>query len=237
MKSISVIIPTYQHALSIDACIRSILQQTQLPLEVIVVDDGSTDTTKEIVAAFGDRVIYVYQSNQGAPVARNTGASMASGELLIFCDADVVAHPILLEKLAAALEANPIAAYAYCGFYWGRRAFYAKAFDALSLRQGNSIHTTSLIRRDQFPGFDPSLKRFQDWDLWLTMLEQGQCGVAVPEVLFCVSEVAGRKGISTWLPSFVYRVPWHLIGWKPRALQAYEQARAIIVNKHHLPNV
>lgn len=234
MNSISVIIPTYQHSTSISACIRSLLSQTLSPYEIIVVDDGSTDGTKEIVQMFLPQVSYHYQNNQGAPSARNAGADFATGDFLLFCDADVEAFPQMLDRLHRALREQEGASYAYSAFYWNHRLFHALPFDPDHLRNQNYIHTGALIRRNDFLGFDPTLKRFQDWDLWLSMLEKGKIGVAVDEPLFRVHNVKGRKGISNWLPSVVYRLPWQMIGWKPSALKAYDDAREIIVKKHAL---
>ena len=94
------------------------------------------------------------------------------------------------------------------------------------------IMTTSLIRAKDFPGFDESLKKFQDWDLWLTMLEQNKTGVWVPEILF---SVAPRKsGMSSWLPSFVHKIPWPIFGWMPREVRRYREAEQIIREKYSL---
>ncbi len=234
MSQISVIIPTYQHAATIGMCIRLLLEQTVTPKEIIVVDDGSYDHTKEVVSEFAGQIQYIYQSNQGAPIARNYGAQIATGAYLLFCDADVFALPNMLARLAEALEEQPEASYAYASFRWGTKLFRAKPFDPLALQRQNYIHTTSLIRANAFPGFDPRLKRFQDWDLWLTMLEQGQVGVAVEEELFRITDVKGRTGISTWMPSWVYRFPWRLVGWKPKPLRDYEAAKDILAQKHVL---
>lgn len=234
MNEISVIIPTFQHGATLKACIESLLSQTVAPKEIIVVDDGSTDQTKEIVSAFSSVVSYQYQTNQGAPSARNFGAKLATGDFLIFCDADVIASPRMLERMFDALNQFPDASYAYSGFRWGTRVFSVQTFNPDLLRKRNFIHTTSLIRRQVFPGFDPGLKRFQDWDLWLTLLEQGCEGIGIDEELFQVIDVHGRKGISTWLPSVAYRFPWHLIHWKPAVLREYEMARDIIASKHQL---
>jgi len=94
------------------------------------------------------------------------------------------------------------------------------------------ITTTSLIRAKDFPGFDESLKKFQDWDLWLTMLEQGKIGVWIPEVLF--SAKPRKAGISTWLPSFIHKIPWPIFGWMPREVENYQKAKRVIEEKHNL---
>ena len=71
MNRISVIIPTYQHAATLPRVLGSVFAQTLQPTEVIVVDDGSTDSTVAVLAPYTDRITYVHQQNQGAPMARN----------------------------------------------------------------------------------------------------------------------------------------------------------------------
>jgi glycosyltransferase involved in cell wall biosynthesis len=234
MRSISVIIPTYQHAGSIVKCLESLFAQTRLPDEIIVVDDGSTDNTQDRLARFESKITYIAQNNEGAPSARMRGFGASTGALVLFCDADVLLARNALEKLEQALDLNPGASYAYSSFAWGTKKFSSRPFDARELQKGNFIHTTALIRREHFPGFDIDLKRFQDWDLWLTMFEQGHIGVFVNEELFSVTQERGRKNISRWLPSFVYNIPWQKIGWAPRAVREYLNSKKIVFKKHHL---
>jgi len=234
MSRISVIIPTYQHAATLPRALDSLFAQTRQPDEVLVVDDGSTDATVEVLAPYRERIAYLYQANQGAPSARNRGFEQSTGELVIFWDADVIGEPTMLERLEDALRETSEAAWAYSSFWWGRRLFQGRPFSAEALRSQNSIHTTALIRREDFPGFDESLKRFQDWDLWLTMSEQRKVGVFVNEVLYRVLVESDRPSYSRWLPKFVYRLPWQLIGWSPQAIRRYKVAHDVIVQKHHL---
>ncbi|NQV89222.1 MAG: glycosyltransferase family 2 protein [Parcubacteria group bacterium] len=232
--SISVIIPTYQHAKTLVRCVDSILSQTLKPDEIIVVDDGSTDDTEKVLTPYLDRIQYIKQDNQGAPVARNRGFDESTGEYVIFWDADVVGHTHKLETLQKALTEHSETSWAYPSFRWGRKVFKGKPFDTGALREANYIHTTSLIRREDFPGFDPSLKRFQDWDLWLTMSEQGARGVWVDEVLFDVLIEKNRDSYSQWLPSVTYKIPWPIFGWTPKAILNHKAARDVIANKHQL---
>jgi glycosyltransferase involved in cell wall biosynthesis len=98
----SIIIPTYNRANTIQGSITSVLNQTFGAFELIVVDDGSTDNTKEVVSNFRDnRLKYVRQANAGVSQARNTGASQAAGEYLLFLDSDDSFTPRYLEKLHA----------------------------------------------------------------------------------------------------------------------------------------
>lgn len=86
---ISVIMPTYNREKYIAQALRSLLDQDYRPLEIIVVDDGSTDATRQIVESFAsDRIRYVYQENSGVAAARNLGLSMASGDFLAWLDSD-----------------------------------------------------------------------------------------------------------------------------------------------------
>lgn len=234
MSRISVIIPTYQHAATLARALDSVFAQTRKPHEVIVVDDGSSDSTVDVLAPYQDRITYVHQQNQGAPVARNRGFQLSTGELVIFWDADVVAEPTLLESLESALEEDPEASWAYSSFWWGRRLFQGRSFSADALRSQNYIHTSALIRRDAFPGFDESLKRFQDWDLWLTMSEQGKVGVFIDEPLYHVLVESDRPSYSRWLPKFFYRLPWKWLHWSPPSIRGYEAAHEVIVRKHQL---
>jgi glycosyltransferase involved in cell wall biosynthesis len=233
MSRISVVIPCYNHASSVGRTLDSLFAQTYRDFDVVVVDDGSTDDLGAALAPYRDRIRLVRQENRGGPAARNRGARETSGELVMFCDADIVWEPDALALLVAALDAHPEAAYAYGSFRFGWKAFRLWPFDAERLKQHNYVHTGALIRRARFPGFDESLKRFQDWDLWLTMLERGDVGVWVPKILCRV--LTKRGGISSWLPKLAYRVPWRRLGFVPKRVRAYEDAAAVIRRKHHLP--
>lgn len=232
--SLSVIIPTYQHASSLPRCLDSIFAQTRKPEEVIVVDDGSTDDTATALDPYLDRIVYIRQENMGAPVARNRGFDESTGDLVIFWDADVIGRPDMLERLESTLTAHSEASWAYSSFRWGRKLFQGKTFDAEDLQEQNFIHTTALIRRDAFPGFDPSLKRFQDWDLWLTMAGQGTHGIFVDEVLFEVLIEKDRQGYSQWLPSIAYKLPWSTLGWAPKVIRNHNEAMEVVRKKHQL---
>ena len=105
--TISVVIPTYNCSHFIKNAIYSVLSQTLLPLEVIIVDDGSTDNTCEMVNIFGGLVKYVFQENQGISGARNTGIRLACGEWIALLDADDVWHRQKLEIQSAILESHP----------------------------------------------------------------------------------------------------------------------------------
>ncbi|MBI4098574.1 MAG: glycosyltransferase family 2 protein [Candidatus Magasanikbacteria bacterium] len=240
--ALNVIIPVYNHAEALGECLSSLYGQTLRPDRIVIVNDGSTDNPEVVARAWQDKlpIAFVYQENHGASAARNRGFQECHAELvsaspndyIIFCDADITMRPDCLEKMHRALEEHPNASYVYSSFKFGFKTFTCGAFDADRLRKMPYITTTSLIRAKDFSGFDESLKKFQDWDLWLTMLAQNKIGVWVPEVLFSVTP--RKSGMSSWLPSFVYTIPWPIFGLMPREVRRYREAKRIIQEKHNL---
>ncbi len=217
---VSIIIPFYKHRSKLSATLASLAQQTLQDFEVIVVDDGNEPPLRAI-----PKTQIIRQDHAGASAARNTGAKAAKGEYLLFLDADIILKNDVLQKMLDTLGNHPEASYAYSQFKFGFKTFRLWPFNDEKLRQMPYIHTTSLIRRADFPGFDPALTRLQDWDLWLSMLENGKCGVFIPEILF---KVKTGGSISTWLPSFLYNFKW--LPWVGK----YNAAVKIIKQKHHL---
>lgn len=232
--SVGVVIPCFNHARELERTLQALADQTLSPSEVVVVDNGSDDDPASVVARFADRLpvrCIRFAERQGAPAARNRGAHEISSPFILFLDADTALEPSALAVMAQALEEHPEVSFAYSDFYWGWKRFYGRAWDQAALRQMNWIHTTSLIRRSDVIPFDESLKKFQDWDMWLTMAEQGKMGVWIPKPLFRVIQRSG--GMSRWLPAFVHRMSWPIFGWMPTEIRKYREAEKIIRLKHH----
>lgn len=231
---ISIIIPVYNQGKKLINTLISLEAQTYRDFEVVIVNDGSTDGVETLISNFLRKInpsnsyLFINQVNQGPPAARNRGFAEARGNYLFFCDADAVLVPKALETLLNALEANPSASYVYSSFLWGRKMFKLDVFDAEKLRRMPYIHTMSLIRRIDYPttGWDKNIKKLQDWDLWLTMLERDKIGLFIPEVLFTVSP---GGTISSWVPSFAYKLFPFL-----NSVKKYKKAVQIIKKKHGL---
>jgi len=232
---ISVIIPLFNKRKTIVRTINSILNQTYKDLEVIVIDDGSTDGSVDIITNVfnnGGKLKIISGEHKGANAARNRGAREAQGEYLFFCDADIILKPYALEHFKNALDKDSKASYAYCSFRLGIKKISGLEYNIEDLKECNYISTMSLIQKKDFPGFDEDLVKFQDWDLWLTMAERGMRGVFVPEVLFYATPA--KNGKSKWLPKIFYKIPWEKFGIKIKALQNYFEAQEKIRNKHGL---
>ena len=93
---VSVVIPSYNHARYLGAAVESVMAQTVRDVEIVIVDDGSTDDTREVAARY-PQAKYIYQPNQGLSAARNTGIKHSSGRFLVFLDADDLLLPHALE--------------------------------------------------------------------------------------------------------------------------------------------
>jgi glycosyltransferase involved in cell wall biosynthesis len=196
---VSVIIPTYNYGALIVETLKSLGRQTLTDWECIVVDDGSTDDTAEIVARFAEserRVRYIWQQNQRQAVARNTGLAAAKGKYVQFLDADDLLEPRKLEFQVKYLESHPGVDIVYGGV----RYFTAAGIDenlhslgddnlpwmsessgqgrnmiAALLHKNTMVINASLTRRtvvEQVGPFDERLTPAEDWDYWL------RCAVA-----------------------------------------------------------
>jgi glycosyltransferase involved in cell wall biosynthesis len=107
MERISVIIPTYNSGRFINDAIRSVISQTCQPDEIIIIDDGSTDNTRNVVESTNDnRIKYIYQENAGVSSARNLGLKVCSGDFVAFLDADDMWRPTMLEEQSSILASD-----------------------------------------------------------------------------------------------------------------------------------
>ncbi|MGE0040286.1 MAG: glycosyltransferase family 2 protein [Vicinamibacterales bacterium] len=178
---VSVVVPNYNCGRFLVRTLESVFSQSYANLEVVVVDDESTDDSLEVLAGYGDRIRVVRQRNQGVSVARNRGIQESRGELIAFLDADDEWHP---EKLArqVPLFADERVGLVHCGVEYidengrplgtnltGRRG---TVLEDCALLRGTVVlagGSTAVVRRrcfDRAGGFDPELSTAADWDMW-----------------------------------------------------------------------
>ena len=178
---ISVVIPTYNRIESIEKSIKSVLSQSYPYLELIVVDDGSCDGTRELFNGLSQpRLRYFrYEDNRGACYARNYGAQRAIGEFIAFQDSDDIWHADKLEKQVAIMKKTG-SDFVFCGMnrvsangksYYYPVSGFDNGGDALAqfLLENRAGTQTMLMRREVWEQtqFDESFKRYQDWDFAL----------------------------------------------------------------------
>lgn len=192
---VSIVIPAHNAATYLAPTLESALAQTVTDREIIVVDDGSTDATPEILARFADGIRVARQEASGPSGARNRGAELARGEWLAFLDADDLWRA---DKLARQLEiavedvelvhtgTENFGDLSRIGKFRDTPSDRGCLFELLLLR-GNFITTSSVLcRTDRFRqlgGFDETMRVCEDWDLWLRFSAEGGIMAAHPEPL------------------------------------------------------
>ncbi|MCG8440961.1 MAG: glycosyltransferase family 2 protein [Caulobacterales bacterium] len=200
---VSVVAPTYNRAHLITDALDSALAQTYRPLELIIVDDGSTDATADTVEAWRRRppaevaVRYVRQANSGGNAARNKGVAESRGDIIAFLDSDDTWLPAKLEKQVAVLQADARRGAVYCGLREevietgevrdpAPHAYpEGDLLSQLIVRDVTGPTSTFIVRRDVFEEaglFDETLKARQDWDMWIRIAARRRIG-CVPEAL------------------------------------------------------
>ena len=176
---VSVIIPTYNRADYLPQTLDSLAAQTCRDFETIVVDDGSTDGTRELIQSRPEPITYIYQQNAGPAAARNRGLSEARGDYIGFLDSDDMWKPRFIEVMSACLDADPTLGMAVCKFLTidndGRILREGKkgcGGDVTAQLFASTFVTTPsvLVRRQvlcEVGGFNPALPTNEDYDLWL----------------------------------------------------------------------
>jgi glycosyltransferase involved in cell wall biosynthesis len=202
----TVVMPAYNAAGTIESAVASALRQTIQELELIVVDDGSTDDTLARLERFSDdpRVRVVSQQNRGPGAARNTAIGLARGEIVSMLDSDDLWLPTYLSAMDAALRTEPAAGFAYTDAWLlgdeGKIARKTAMSNSrpprhpprdpqqmlLALLEGNFIYTSASVPRpvlEDVGGFDERFTYGEDYELWLRILESGRSAIRADGIL------------------------------------------------------
>jgi glycosyltransferase involved in cell wall biosynthesis len=198
MPRVSVIVPVYNGAATIERALASVFNQTFPDFEIVICDDGSTDDTPSVLAEYGDRIRVVRQPNRGLPAARNAAVAVSRGELLALIDHDDEWLPQKLELAVSAMTADPGAALLYSDMIVvneageefrrsqiGPDTAHAPTMDEMLTRIWPITPSTVVMRRDAFDragGFCEQLISAEDIHFWLLMREQGHF-IYLPERL------------------------------------------------------
>jgi len=188
MPEVSIIIPAYNGAKTISETLHSLQQQTFQDFEIIIINDGSTDNTLEIIESVQDPRIKIFSySNGGLPTARNRGIAQAQGDFLTFIDADDLWTPDKMELQLTALKGNPNAGVAYSWTCFmdvneqgqpiaylpsPQYAYSGNVYPQLLIGDFILSGSNVMIRRSAVEAagkFEPTLKSCEDWDYWLRL--------------------------------------------------------------------
>lgn len=189
MNSVAIVIINYNYAVFLAEAIESALAQDFTTAEVFLMDDGSTDNSLEIAAAYPITVLS--KNNSGLCKARNSAALYVGSDYILFLDADDRLVPSAVSSLLTKLSSAPSdVAYTYGQMrYFGLRndLFASNEFDSKRLAKSNYICATTLIHRQKLidiGGYDNSFRSLrEDWELYLRFLHHGYRGAFVPEVI------------------------------------------------------
>jgi len=199
---ISVVIPTYNRADFIVKAIKSVLNQTHKVDEIIVIDDGSTDNTKQLLKSFDTK--YIYQQNSGVSSARNLGIKLASHSWICFLDSDDIWEETKIQKQVEFHKNNPNILFSHTLEKWIFKNKIIKQNKSQQKPSGycfeNNISlckigaSTVMIHKtilEDIGLFDENLKACEDYDLWLRILLKYPVGLIKEEL---ITKIAGHKG-------------------------------------------
>jgi len=197
---VSIIIPAYNVASYVRDAIDSALAQTYKNIEIVVVNDGSTDATAEVLEPYREsgKIIYIFQKNRGLSGARNTGIRVAKGEFVALLDSDDIFLPEKIEKQVGYLLAHPDYDVCYCDVWHFRDdapekmlklnyAYYSSDAVFPNLLKKNFILPLSMVMRRsaivRAGLFDETYRRSEDWECWVRLAYRGSKFYFLPEIL------------------------------------------------------
>jgi glycosyltransferase involved in cell wall biosynthesis len=189
MQRISVVIPTYNRLKMVDRALSSVCKQTLNPAEIIVIDDGSQDSTKDLILNAYPQVKYIRQNRQGVSAARNTGIKIAKGDWVALLDSDDEWLPTKLEKQMAMAQREPSISFIHCDEIWFRNGKHVNQ-KKHHKKTGGELFSVSLLRCMISPSsviikkkllelhkyFDEQLPACEDYDLWLRITARESVG-------------------------------------------------------------
>jgi len=183
MAKVSVIIPCYNQGLYVSEAVNSVLAQTYQDMEIIIVNDGSTDEqTNTLLEVFDrDKTKVIVTSNQGLAAARNNGISVASGQYILPLDADDRIAPLYIEKAVQLLDSEPDTGIVYCrAMLFGavESEWVLPVYSLEEMLKDNVIFCSALFRREDWEtvgGYDTGMiYGWEDYDFWLSLIERGR---------------------------------------------------------------
>lgn len=203
---VSVIVPCYNYGNVLPEALDSVLAQSYSNWECIIIDNASTDNTKEVAVKYtqkDNRFQYLFVERKGVSAARNEGIRQSEGKYILPLDADDKIAPTYIEKAVVILQKQAAVKIVYCKaslFGNSKGKWKLPPYSLKHMLIENLIFCTALFRRsdfDQTSGYNEKmLTGFEDWDFWLSMLEKGGDVYRIPEVLFYYRIRAGSRNSS-----------------------------------------
>ena len=219
--SVSVVIPCFNDGAFLNEALEGLGAGRARGEGVVIVNDGSTDPgTLDVLAGLRMRGYQVVdQANAGLSAARNAGYRTASGPYILFLDADNKVDPMLMDRAAAILDADPSVSVVYSDKYeFGGRSGVVEQPDVTlaELLMGNRIDACAVVRRsalEAIGGFDEAMRDgYEDWELWIRLMAQGHRFHRIPKPLFSYRVREGSLLARTAVPDTRWAVVAHVAG-------------------------
>lgn len=231
--TVSIIIPCYNYAIYLSTAINSALSQSYDNIEVIVINDGSTDNTEEIAKSFGDKIKYISQHNQGVSIARNNAISSATGKYIICLDADDVLKHNAVENLIRCSK-NHI--YELIS---GKVEITGLSYSIVSPRSSTLseiIHQNTFVQSSMFTkkawqdagGYDSNIPGSEDWEFWIRLVKLNSTISICDEIIYTYSYRTDGKYYTTSLPKKKEVIDY--------ILKKHTEFKTFVINLQQYPN-
>ena len=181
-KKVSIIIPCYNNAEYVGEAIESALNQTYENTEIVIVNDGSTDNSSEVIKKYADKykniMFFDNEKNNGVVYARNMAIEACRGEYILPLDADDIIDETYVEKAVDVLNNNPDISIVYCygSEMFGEPKRNYPEYNKLGIMYQNMIFVTAMYRKsdwEEVGGYSETMKEgYEDWDFWLSFVER-----------------------------------------------------------------
>lgn len=240
--SVSVIIPCYNLGAYLGDCVASVKSQSRPADEIIIVDDGSTDPqTREVLSAYEfDPDVHLERTpNRGLPSARNHGRSVASGDYLVFLDADDLLKPDYIAKLADVLDRHEGvgAVTPWVRHFGAQEDMWIPPHGQFPyLLAENCLAAASMVRAralDQCGGFQPAMQyNYEDWEFWIQLAEAGWALLCYPEALldYRVRPESMIRGLTPQAHGYLRRI---MVALHPELFHQYGAELSLIIEQRY----
>lgn len=204
---VSIIVPCYNQGAFLAEALDSVKDQTYSNWECVIVDDGSTDNSKEVALSYCDkdkRFSYIWQENQGPSIARNNAIKNSHGDYILPLDGDDKIHKEYVNHAANILKENENIKIVYCQaelFGEASGEWIMEDYNIDSFLVRNCIFCTAMFRRkdyDETKGYNPNMREgLEDWDFWLSLIETGGEVHKIPHIYFYYRIKESSRNVSS----------------------------------------
>jgi glycosyltransferase involved in cell wall biosynthesis len=226
---VSIVITCHNYGRFLKEAIDSCLHQSYQNIEIIVIDDGSTDNTSEVSKTYKNKIRYFYQNNRGVAEARNNGVNKTKGHYVVFLDADDLLKPNYIKDCCEVINSNNVGYVFTQVHHFGAETFdtHYPDFDInILVNSGPYINVSALHKKENFKlaKFNPGITTgYEDWDFYLSLYEEGIVGKLLNKPLLEYRREENRLHISSKTETLLgmYRAKINVMKLHPKLFSNY----------------